>query len=129
MLDRQGYVTNWSLGIQRVSGYTTQEIVGRHMSIFYVPEDRECGLPSRALEIAAREGRYETEAWHVRKDGSRFWASIVIHPITDEGGQFVGFSNVTRDITAKRELQSGWNLGAGPASSMSWGPFPKRYRN
>jgi len=105
VLDRQGYLTNWSLGIQRVSGYTTQEIVGRHMSIFYLPEDRECGLPSRALEIAAREGRYETEAWHVRKDGSRFWASIVIHPITDEGGHFVGFSNVTRDITAKREQE------------------------
>lgn len=105
VLDRQGYVTNWSLGIQRVSGYTTQEIVGRHLSIFYLPEDRECGLPTRALEIAAREGRYEIEAWHVRKDGSRFWANIVIHPITDEGGQFAGFSNIMRDITAKREQE------------------------
>jgi len=105
VLDRQGYVTNWSLGIQRVSGYTTQEIVGRHFSIFYLPEDRECGLPTRALEIAAREGRYEIEAWHVRQDGSRFWANIVIHPITDEGGQFAGFSNVMRDITAKREQE------------------------
>ena len=105
VLDRQGYVTNWSLGIQRVSGYTTQEIVGRHFSIFYLPEDRECGLPTRALEIAAREGRYEIEAWHVRQDGSRFWANIVIHPITDEEGQFAGFSNVMRDITAKREQE------------------------
>jgi PAS domain S-box-containing protein len=105
VLDRQGYVTNWSLGIQRVSGYTTQEIVGRHLSIFYLPEDRECGLPTRALEIAAREGRYEIEAWHVRQDGSRFWANIVIHPITDERGQFAGFSNVMRDITAKREQE------------------------
>jgi PAS domain S-box-containing protein len=105
VLDRQGYVTNWSLGIQRVSGYTTQEIVGRHFSIFYLPEDRECGLPTRALEIAARKGRYEIEAWHVRQDGSRFWANIVIHPITDEEGQFAGFSNVMRDITAKREQE------------------------
>jgi PAS domain S-box-containing protein len=66
VLDRQGYVTNWSLGIQRVSGYTTQEIVGRHLSIFYLPEDRECGLPTRALEIAAREGRYVEQVASLR---------------------------------------------------------------
>jgi PAS domain S-box-containing protein len=102
MLDREGYVTNWSLGTQRLVGYTTQEIAGRHFSMFYPPEDRESGLPSRALKIAAREGRYEIEAWHVRKDGSRFWAGVVIHPVTDKEGQFIGFFKVTRDITARR---------------------------
>src|SRR6202011_449339 len=103
MLDREGSVANWSLGTQRIAGYTTQEITGRHFSMFYPPEDRECGLPSRALEIAARDGRYETEAWRLRKDGSRFWASVVIHPVTNQGGQFIGFFEVTRDITARRE--------------------------
>jgi PAS domain S-box-containing protein len=103
MLDQQGRATNESLGTQRITGYTTQEIVGEHISIFYLPEDRDDCVPSRALEIAARESRYETEAWQVRKDGSRFWGSVVIHPVTDEGGQFTGFSQVTRDITARRE--------------------------
>ena len=103
MLDRRGYVTGWTLGTQRVFGYTTQEVAGKHISILYLPEDRECGLPSRSLEIAAREGRYETEVWHVRKDGSRFWASVIAHPLIDEGGQIIGFFKVTRDITAQRE--------------------------
>jgi PAS domain S-box-containing protein len=104
MLDRQGYVTNWSLGTQRITGYTTEEILGKHISIFYSPEDR-IDWVSRALDIAARENRFETEAWLVRKDGSRFWASVVIHPVTDEGGQFIGFSKVTRDITVRREQE------------------------
>jgi PAS domain S-box-containing protein len=103
MLDRQGYVTDWTLGTQRVFRYTTQEIVGKHISMLYIPEDRECGVPTRSLEIAAREGRYETEEWHVRKDGSRFWASVIAHRLIDERGQFVGFFKVTRDITAQRE--------------------------
>jgi PAS domain S-box-containing protein len=103
MFDREGYMTNWSLGTQRIGGYTTQEIVGKHFSIFYPPEDRERDLPSRALEIATREGRYETETWQMRKDGSRFWATVVIHPVTNQRGQFIGFFNVTRDITARRE--------------------------
>jgi PAS domain S-box-containing protein len=90
------------LGTQRITGYTTEEILGKQISVFYLPEDRvDC--VSRTLEIAARENRYETETWQVRKDGSRFWASVVIHPVTDEGGQFIGFSSVTRDITARRE--------------------------
>jgi PAS domain S-box-containing protein len=105
MLDRQGYVTDWSLGTERLSGYTTLEIVGKHISIMYPPEDRECGLPSRALEIAAREGRYEAEGWHVRKDGIRFWANVIVHPVLDNEDQFVGFFKVTRDITARREQE------------------------
>src|SRR5690348_6469310 len=105
MLDQEGYVTEWSLGTERIAGYSTQEIVGKHYSIFYLPEDRECGLPSQALEIAARDGRYETEAWHVRKDDSRFWANVIIHPVTDPEGQFIGFFMVTRDITVRREQE------------------------
>ena len=101
MLDRQGYVTNWNAEAERTNGYTTSEIVGQHFSILYPTEDRERGLPPRALEFATREGRYETEAWRVRKDGSRFWASVVIHPLTDEAHQLVGFAKATRDITAR----------------------------
>ena len=105
MLDPEGYVTDWSLGTERIAGYTTQEIIGRHFSVFYLSEDRPGGLPSRVLEIAAREGRCEAEAWHVRKDGSQFWASIVIHPVTDRGGQFIGFFVVTRDFTLRHEQE------------------------
>lgn len=103
MLDLEGYVTDWSLGTERISGHTTQEIIGKHYSIFYAPKDREHGLPPEALEIAARDGRYETEVWHVRKDGSRFWAHVNIHPVADEEGQVIGFFKVTRDITQRRE--------------------------
>jgi PAS domain S-box-containing protein len=105
MLDREGYVTDWSLGTERILDHTAQEIIGKHYSIFYLPEDRERGLPSLGLEIAARNGRYETEAWHIRKDGSRFWANVVIHPVTDQKGQFIGFFKVTRDITVRREQE------------------------
>jgi PAS domain S-box-containing protein len=103
MLDRQGRVSNWNSGAERIKGYTTREIVGQHFSIFYPPEDRDRGLPSQGLEIAAREGRYEAEAWRVRKDGRRFWASVIIHPVTDHAGRLVGFAKVTRDITARRQ--------------------------
>jgi PAS domain S-box-containing protein len=105
MLDPQGYVTDWSLGTERIAGYTTQEIVGKHFSIFYPSQDSADGLPSRALEIAARDGRYETETWHIRKNGSRFWASVIIHPLADKTGQFIGFFMVTRDITVRREQE------------------------
>jgi len=105
MLDPEGYVTDWSLGTERIVGYTTQEIVGRHFSIFYLLEDRAAGLPSQGLKIAARQGQYETETWHVRKDGSRFWASVAIHPVADRAGQFIGFFIVTRDITLRREQE------------------------
>lgn len=105
MLDPDGHITDWSLGTERIAGYTTREIVGAHFSTFYLPEDRASGLPSQALENAAREGRYETETWHLRKNGSRFWASVVIHPVSDQGGRFVGFFMVTRDISLRREQE------------------------
>jgi PAS domain S-box-containing protein len=105
MLNPAGYVTDWSLGTERILGYTMQEIIGQHYSIFYLAEDRERGLPSQGLEIAVRNGRYETEARHIRKDGSRFWANVIIHPITNQEGQSNGFFMVTRDITVRREQE------------------------
>jgi PAS domain S-box-containing protein len=105
MLDPEGRVANWNTGAQHFKGYTEQEIIGEHFSRFYTDEDRQSGLPARALETAAREGRFEREGWRVRKDGTRFWAHVVIDPIRDEEGVLVGYAKVTRDITEKREAQ------------------------
>ena len=105
MLDRDGRVSNWNTGAAAIKGYTAEEIVGEHFSRFYTPEDRERGEPARALETAVREGKYEKEAWRVRKDGTRFWASVVIDPIHDDAGEVVGFSKITRDMTDKRLAQ------------------------
>ena len=105
MLDADGRVANWNSGAQRIKGYRADEIVGRHYSTFYTPEDRAAGLPERALKIAATHGKHESEGWHIRKDGTRFWASVVIDPIRDSDGRLVGFAKVTRDITERREAQ------------------------
>ena len=105
MLDPDGRVTNWNPGAERIKGYTADEIVGDHFSRFYTPEDREAGEPQRALETALREGRFEKEAWRIRKDGTRFWANVVIDAIRDESGRVIGFAKVTRDMTEKREAQ------------------------
>jgi len=105
MLDREGRITTWNPGAERFKGYRADEIIGRHFSVFFTPEDREAGLPARALETAAREGRFEVEGWRVRKDGSRFWANAVLDPIVSPDGELIGFAKVTRDITAKREQQ------------------------
>ncbi len=105
MIDPQGHVTNWNLGAKRIKGYSEEEIVGQHFSCFYTPEDREEGVPMRALEIAAEQGKYEAEGWRVRKDGTRFWASVNIDRLLDTNGELVGFAKVTRDITDKHEAQ------------------------
>jgi PAS domain S-box-containing protein len=105
MLDPQGNVTNWNIGAMRIKGYNESEIVGRHFSIFYTPEDRADGMPARALLTAINEGRYEAEGWRVRKDGSRFWASVVIDRIEDSNGKLLGLAKITRDITERREAQ------------------------
>jgi PAS domain S-box-containing protein len=105
MLDADGHITNWNTGAQRIKGYTEREIIGQHFSVFYTPEDREAGLPGQALEISSREGTFEKEGWRVRKDGSRFWANVVIDPIRDEEGRLLGFAKVTRDITERRASQ------------------------
>jgi PAS domain S-box-containing protein len=105
MLDSTGIVTNWNAGAERIKQYTSEEIVGQHFSKFYTGEDRQAGEPDRALQTARREGRFEREGWRVRRDGSRFWANVVIDPIRDEAGTIIGFAKVTRDITERREAQ------------------------
>ena len=105
MLDIDGRVSNWNAGARRIKGYTADEIVGEHFSRFYTPEDREAGEPARALEIARSEGRYEREAQRVRKNGERFWASVVIDAIHDDGGELIGFAKITRDITERVNTQ------------------------
>ncbi|CAN5334668.1 PAS domain-containing sensor histidine kinase [soil metagenome] len=105
MLDADGVVTSWNPGAQRFKGYTADEIIGRHFSRFYVEEDRKSGLPARALATSAREGKFESEGWRVRKDGSRFWAHVVIDPIRTPTGQLVGFAKITRDLTERRSAE------------------------
>ena len=105
MLDPEGRITNWNSGAERIKGYSPKEITGQHFSRFYTPEDFNAGVPKKALETARNTGRYEAEGWRVRKDGSRFWASVVIDAIHDEDGKLIGFAKVTRDMTEKREAQ------------------------
>jgi PAS domain S-box-containing protein len=104
MLDEEGNVSSWNPGAERIKGYTTDEILGQHFSRFYSPEDVEGRVPWKALETARREGRFAAEGWRLRKDGTRFWASVVIDPIR-EGDKVVGFAKVTRDLTERRESQ------------------------
>jgi PAS domain S-box-containing protein len=104
-IDRGGIVATWNRGAQRIKGYTAEEIIGQHFSRFYTREDCAAGMPARALEIAGRAGKFETEGWRVRKDGSRFWASVVIDAIRNDAGELVGFAKVTRDITERMEAQ------------------------
>jgi len=104
-LDPSGIVVTWNAGAERIKGYRPDEIIGEHFSRFYPDEDRAAGVPSRALATAAREGRYEAEGWRVRKDGSRFWASVVIDAICDDSGAIIGFAKVTRDVTERLEAQ------------------------
>ena len=105
MLDPKGIVTSWNPGAQRFKGYTAEEIIGQHFSRFYTDEDRADGMPERALETARREGRFENEAWRVRKDGTRFRAYVVIDPIRRPDGSLVGFAKITRDVTERWEAQ------------------------
>lgn len=105
MLDADGRVASWNIGAQRIKGYAPQEIVGQHFSRFYIEEERQSGEPQRGLGIAAREGRFEKEGWRVRKDGSRFWANVVIDAIRDDRGELIGFAKITRDITERKEAQ------------------------
>src|SRR5205085_8562596 len=94
-----------NLGGERIKGYRAEEIIGRHVSRFYTEDDRAKGEPQRGLAIAAREGRYESEGWRVRKDGSRFWANAVIDAIRDPEGKLVGFAKITRDLTEKKAAE------------------------
>jgi PAS domain S-box-containing protein len=104
MLDAEGYVRTWNPGGERIKGYSEDEIVGRHFSAFYTPEDAAAGLPERGLEIARSEGRFSAEGWRLRKDGTRFHASVVIDPIVQDG-RLLGYAKITRDITERYETQ------------------------
>jgi PAS domain S-box-containing protein len=105
MLDPDGAITTWNSGAQKAKGYTADEIVGRHFSCFFTQEDRDSGLPERALRVAAQEGRFEAEGWRIRKDGSRFFANSVIDPIRNDAGELIGFAKISRDITERRERE------------------------
>ena len=106
MLDVTGHVASWNAGAQRIKGYAPEEIIGRHFSNFYTEADRAAGLPRIGLETAAREGRWEHEGQRLRRDGTPFWAHVVIDAIRDEDGKLVGFAKVTRDITERREAEA-----------------------
>src|SRR5512139_2066086 len=104
MLDPDGIITSWNVGGERIKGYSPEEIVGQHFSRFYTETDRANGKPARALQIAREQGRYEEDGWRVRKDGTFFWASVVIDPIYEDG-RLVGFAKITRDMSERREAQ------------------------
>ena len=112
LLDPFGIVTTWNPGAERFKGYTAREIIGHHFSLFYTEQDQEAGVPARALEIAKREGKFEAEGWRVRKDGSRFWAYVVIDPIRQPSGEIVGFAKITRDLTERKEAEEELEKGA-----------------
>jgi len=104
-IDKDGTVATWNTGAERIKGYTADEIIGHHFSRFYIEEDKAAGVPERALAIAEKEGKFEAEGWRVRKDGTRFWASVVIDAIHGDSGELIGFAKVTRDITERMEAQ------------------------
>jgi formate hydrogenlyase transcriptional activator len=110
MLDPRGQVSSWNSGAERIEGYTAAEIIGQHFSRFYTPEDVAQGKPDRELETAASEGRFEEEGWRVRKDGSQFWADVVITAIRDAKGELLGFSKVTRDFTERKKADDALHL-------------------
>ncbi|MEG3148584.1 PAS domain S-box protein [Sphingomonas sp. ZT3P38] len=105
MLDLAGTIVSWNAGAERFKGYREDEILGEHFSRFYTPEDRAAALPAAALRRAEHEGRFEAEGWRVRKDGTRFWASVVIDPVLDSEGKLIGFAKITRDLTERRQAQ------------------------
>jgi PAS domain S-box-containing protein len=105
MLDPDGTVRGWNSGAQAIKGYAAHEIIGRHFSTFYTPEDRRAGKPEAELKIARALGRVEDEGWRVRKDGSVFWANVVISAVHNHAGELIGFGKVTRDMTERRKLQ------------------------
>jgi len=105
MLDSTGKVASWNAGAERFKGYSSHEIIGRHFSAFYTAEDRGSGLPATALRTAETEGKFEAEGWRVRKDGTRFWAHVVIDPIRSRDGELLGYAKITRDLSERRLAQ------------------------
>lgn len=105
MLDPDGYVSSWNAGAERFKGYAAHEIIGQHFSMFYSEEDRRSGKPARALQTAREQGKFEDEGWRVRRDGTRFWASVVVDPIWGPSGELIGFAKITRDITERKAAE------------------------
>src|SRR3954469_5189723 len=105
-LDAAGHVSSWNIGAERLKGYTRSEILGRHFSVFYPPQDIAAGKPDRELTDAQRDGSVEDEGWRVRKDGSRFWANVTITALRDASGALIGYAKVTRDLTERRRVES-----------------------
>jgi PAS domain S-box-containing protein len=105
MLDRPGHVASWNPGAEHITGYLAEEILGEHFSCFFTPEDVRAGKPDQELEIAAARGRFEEEGWRVGKDGTKFWASVIIAPIRDDSNRLIGFVKTTRDLTQQRKLE------------------------
>jgi PAS domain S-box-containing protein len=106
MLDRHGTILTWNEGAERIKGYHADEIIGKHIAVFYTPEDRARGLPDQLLKTADVQGRVEEENWRVRKNGTRFWADVVITAVRDEDGNLTGFGKVTRDLTERKEAET-----------------------
>jgi PAS domain S-box-containing protein len=105
MLNRDGYIVSWNIGAERIKGYKAHEIIGKHFSVFYPQEDVAWGKPAWELEVASKEGRFEDENWRLRKDGSRFWANVIITAVRDASGNLIGFGKVTRDVTDKMKVE------------------------
>src|SRR5687768_9449061 len=104
-LDRTGHILTWNAGARRLKGYEPQEIIGKHFSIFYTPDALAINFPQHELEVAAATGRFEHEGWRVRKDGTTFWANVVINALRDETGTLIGFAKVTRDLTERKRAE------------------------
>src|SRR6185295_433433 len=102
LLDPAGNITSWNSGARLIKGYAPEEIIGKHFSVFYLPDEVTRGWPDHELRVAAREGRFEDEGWRVRRDGSRFWANVVITALRDDSGNLLGFSKITRDLSQRR---------------------------
>ncbi|HEX3897152.1 MAG TPA: PAS domain S-box protein [Rudaea sp.] len=105
MIDVDGFVSSWNAGARRLKGYEAAEVLGEHFSRFYTEEDQRQGQPKKTLRTAATEGRFETEGWRLRKDGSRFWAHVIVDPVRDAEGHVIGFAKVTRDLSERRRAQ------------------------
>ena len=106
MLSAEGNVVSWNSGAQRIKGFLAEEIVGKHFSSFYAPGVVASGKPQSDLDVAAALGRFEDEGWRVRKDGSMFWANVVITAIRDQAGELRGFAKLTRDLTARQQIET-----------------------
>ncbi len=105
LLDRNGIITSWNMGAKRITGYQTSEILGKHYSIFFTPDDRDLGSPQKALQIALERGKFEGDGWRVRKDGTKYWASTLLTAFKDENGELQGYAKLVRDFTSRREAE------------------------